>query len=81
MFSSISLGSLLGVIKVLLGVADKIATYMERKQMMDAGRAKQQRDALKEAKDALDKANRARSRARSELNDDGVPNDYKHFRD
>jgi hypothetical protein len=67
--------------KALLSVADKIAAYMERKQMMDAGRAKQQRDALKEAKDALDKANRARRRARFELGDGGVPSDYKHFRD
>jgi len=81
MFSSISLGSLLGIIKVLLGVADKIATYMERKQMMNAGRVKQQRDAFKEMKDALGKASRARRHARSELDDSGVPDDYKHFRD
>jgi len=81
MFSSISLGSLFGAIKALLGIADKIAAYMECKQIIDAGRAKQQRDALKEMKDALDKANRARHRAHSEFDDGGVPNDYKHYRD
>jgi len=79
MFSSISLGSLLGVIKALLSIADKITSYMERKQLIDAGRAKQQRDALREMKDALVKANRARRRARSELDDGGVPDNYKYY--
>ena len=81
MFSSISLGSILGVIKALLGIADKIAAYMERKQLIEAGRAMQQREALKEMRNALVKANRARRRARSELNDGGVFSDYKHYRD
>lgn len=75
-----SLGTILAMIDGLLSVAGKIVYYMERKQLMDAGRAKEQRDNLKEAKDALDKANRARKSARNDIRN-GRMRDKTHFRD
>lgn len=81
MFSGISLGTITSIIKLLLGIASKVAERMERKQMMDAGKAKQQKENLKEAQDAVSKAVRTRRDARRQFKSNGgLRDDYKHFR-
>jgi len=80
MFSDISIASIMSVIKGLLGVANKIAGYMEKKQLMDAGKAKQQKENLQEARDAVSKAIDARRDAHRKFKSDGMPKDYKHYR-
>lgn len=82
MFSSISLGSILGIVKGLLAIGSKIADYMNDKQLIDAGKAEKQAEYLKEARKNVQEAIDARNRATDKLDDDGgVPEDYKHFRD
>jgi len=80
MFSGISLSTITSIVKLLLGIASKVAKRMERKQMMDAGAAKQQKDNLKEAQDAVAKAVRTRRDARRGFRSDGLRDDYKHYR-
>lgn len=80
MFESISLGTITGLVKALLGLANKIAGTVEEKQLIDAGEAKEQKETLKEAQNAVSKAIDARRRARRKFKSDGMPSDYKHYR-
>jgi len=80
MFSSLSISSILSIVQGLLSLGSKIADYMEQKQLMDAGTARAQKQALEETRDAVQKAIAARRRANDDLRDGGVPDDYKHFR-
>jgi hypothetical protein len=80
MFGRISAGTVVGIIKLLLSVVDRIMGYAERKQLMDAGAAKQQRDNLEGIRHAIKRAVDARNRADAELSGGGVPSDYRYFR-
>jgi len=80
MFSGISIGTITSIIKLLLGIASKVAERMERKQMIDAGAAKQQKENLKEAQNAVAKAVRTRRDARHKFKSGGLRDDYKHYR-
>ncbi len=74
-------GAVLTILKALLGISSKVMDYVSRKQLMDAGKAAQQRESLKEARDAVSKAIATRRRARDKYESDGMPDDYEHWRD
>jgi len=53
-----------GVLKLLLSLADQLASFMHDKQLMDAGAAKAVSASLKGALDEIQKATEARDRVR-----------------
>mgnify|MGYP006896940949 CR=1 FL=1 len=73
--------TVLVILKAVLAFAAKLMDYISRKQLMDAGKAEQQKVNLKEAKDAINKAIAVRRRARDKYESDGMPDDYEHWRD
>ncbi len=73
---------MLKVLKGLLKIAGVVADYLGRKQLLDAGQARAQKRALKEANHAVSDAIAARRLARRRLDKrGGVPDDYKYYRD
>ena len=81
MFANLSIGSILKIVEKLLKVANKIAKYIERKQLIDAGKAIQQKENVREAKDAVSKAIDIRRNTRRKFKSDGMPDNYKYYRD
>ena len=73
--------TILAILKAILACATKLMDYISRKQLMDAGKAEQQKANLKEVKDAISEAIAVRRRARDKYESDGMPDDYEHWRD
>jgi hypothetical protein len=71
------------LLRTLLGIAASVATYVQQRQLMDAGRAEQINKALSHANENIKKANRARDAAERDFDKrDGVPdNDDPNLRD
>lgn len=57
--------TILGIIKLLLSLANTIGEYVKNKQLMDAGASEAMLRGLKDANDAITRANVARTTANS----------------
>jgi hypothetical protein len=69
------------IAKLLLNVVNKITDYFGRKQLIDAGKAKQAKKSLKEANNVLSEAIDARRDADREFkSNDGMPKGYEYYR-
>lgn len=70
----------LSILKALLGLASGLTTYLQQRQLIEAGQAQAINEGLKNAKEAIHKANAARADAvtdfdkRNGLPDDSDPN-------
>lgn len=65
-----------GLLRVMINLATSLASYVESKQLLDAGEARGILKGLTYAKNKLDKANRARDAAVNEFDKrDGLPDD------
>lgn len=66
----------LAILRALLGLANSLTSYLQEKQLIEAGEAQAIAEGLKNAQDAISKARKAR---RNALNDfdrrNGVPDD------
>ena len=73
----------LAILRALLGLSSSLATYLQEKQLLDAGEAKAISESLKNAQEATNKARKARNAAISKFDDtDGLPdNDDPNLRD
>lgn len=66
----------LTLLQALLSVARVVADYLRDKQLIDAGEAKAIAEGLKGSLDAIERANKARSKAISRFDAaNGVPDD------
>lgn len=77
---SISAGLILSVAKIVFSLTEKIINYFDKKQLIDAGKAEEARDNLKESIDEISKAIRVRRNARRKFNSNGLPNNYEYYR-
>lgn len=66
----------LAILQFFLRISASIASYMQSRQLMEAGKAEQIVQNLKEAQNAIKKANKARTSAEHNFDKrDGVPDD------
>lgn len=66
----------LAVLRALLGLASSITTYLQNKQLIEAGEALAIAEGLKNAQEAINKANQARRAAERKFDESGgVPDD------
>lgn len=74
---------MLTILKLLLSLANSAASYVERKQLMDAGEARYIRGQINEAQERVAIANKARDDSNRDFdNRGGVPNnDDPNLRD
>ena len=72
---------ILKIVNIVLKISQKLTEYFARKQLIDAGSAKEKSENLEVARDAVSKAIDARRVARRKFKSDGMPSDYEHFRD
>lgn len=74
---------ILQIIKSVLAITEKITSYFNKKQLIDAGKAEAKIKHLQEAKNAIQKAVDVRRRARNKFKSDGgMPSDTeKYYRD
>ncbi|MFW5908835.1 MAG: hypothetical protein ACOCR8_04265 [Desulfosalsimonas sp.] len=69
------------ILVTIVKIGEKITSWLDRKQMIDAGKAIQIKNNLQEAQNEIRRANDARRDARSKFNDrGGLPDDYKYTR-
>lgn len=73
--------SWLALLKAVLGFARALTTYMNNKQLMDAGEAKAIARQLDSSLNALQRAKDARKRAVAEYDTNGVRDDDPNLRD
>jgi len=72
---------ILSIIKGGLTLANRVAAYLENERKIQAGIDKQVRENLEKAVEDVSKAIDARRDARRKFERDGMPKDYKYFRD
>lgn len=71
---------MINLLKVLLGLASSLASYLDNRQLIEAGEAKAIAEGLKNAQDAIQRADTARRNANRDFDksggvpDDGDPN-------
>lgn len=73
---------IISILAAILKMGEKLASWAERKQIIDLGRAMQIKDNLQEAQDEIRRANNARRGARSDFDErGGLPDDYKYTKE
>lgn len=66
----------LAILRALLGLASSITSYLQERQLIEAGEARAIAEGLKNAQDAITKANQARRTAERKFDESGgVPDD------
>lgn len=66
----------LAVLRALLSLASSLTTYLQNKQILEAGEAKAVSEGLKNAQNAITKAHKTRYNANRAFDErDGVPDD------
>lgn len=73
--------SWLALLKAVLGFARALTTYLDRKQLMDAGEAKAIARQLESSLNALDRARKARANAVADYDANGVRDEDPNLRD
>lgn len=81
MTSNWSIKTVLSIIKQLLFLGNRIVSYMDKKQLMDAGEVKQQKKCIEEAINAVHKAIITRRNAHRKFKYNGMPENYKYYRE
>lgn len=68
--------TLLKLLRALLGLANTLASYLQERQLIEAGEAKAIAEGYKNAEDAIMRAKAARTDSNTKFNDsDGVPDE------
>ena len=72
---------IISIVQLVLKVTSGLVDYFNKKQLIDLGEAKAINKHLKKAQDEVQKAIKIRRDSRRKLKSDGMPENYKYYRD